>query len=326
MADPARYLLPTERPVINIRRHWAVLAGNTLQSLLLLLLGIFLYRVFDSLPFVRTVAIYFCVFVVARWLWVLGDWYVEKLIVTDKRILLLTGIVTRKVAIMPLVKVTDLTYNRSTIGLMLGYGQFVAETAGQDQALSTIDYVPRPEQLYMQISELLFGGDKGAPGALVTSAQRQAEEEAERLARRRWRRFSRWRRSETDEAPGRPAERSARTAALDDILADRDTLLADRDDPDWRRDEPPYSYDQAEPAAGRGPDPIREGPAERDRLRARGPTDPTDPTDPTVELPGIHQPRRSADTGSTRPAFRPELPPPPRSGDEPAGGSDPADD
>ena len=164
MADPAKYLLPTERPVINIRRHWAVLAASTIQSVLLLILGVLLARVLSGVGFVQMVVVYFCVFVVVRWVWIIGDWYVEKLVVTDKRVLLVNGIVTRKVAIMPLVKVTDLTFNRSATGLMLGYGQFVVETAGQDQALSHIDFVPQPEKLYMQISELLFGGDKGAPG------------------------------------------------------------------------------------------------------------------------------------------------------------------
>src|SRR3712207_3160692 len=98
MADPAKYLLPTERQVINIRRHWAVLVGRSVQSLLLLTLGILLARFTGPGSFLRMLAIYFCVFVVVRWAWIIGDWYVEKLIVTDKRLLLLTGIVTRKVA------------------------------------------------------------------------------------------------------------------------------------------------------------------------------------------------------------------------------------
>ena len=84
MADPAKYLLPTERPVINIRRHWAVLAGATIQSLLLLILGVLLARVMASVDFVGLVAVYFCVFVVVRWLWIIGDWYVEKLVVTQR--------------------------------------------------------------------------------------------------------------------------------------------------------------------------------------------------------------------------------------------------
>ncbi|HYT10991.1 MAG TPA: PH domain-containing protein, partial [Mycobacteriales bacterium] len=238
MANPTRYLLPTERVVINIRRHWAVLAGGTIQSAVLLIVGLLVARLAGSVGFLRMLAVYFTIFVVVRWIWSFFDWYVEKLIVTDKRVLLITGIVTRKVAIMPLVKVTDLTFNRSSTGLLLGYGQFVVETAGQDQALSSIDYVPRPERLYIQISELLFGGDKGAPGALVTSAQREAEEEAEQQARRRWRRFSpRRRRRDRDEPGAGPGPEQSSSDRLDDLLARRDTLLADREDPDFGRDQ-----------------------------------------------------------------------------------------
>jgi hypothetical protein len=317
MADVARYLLPTERPVINIRRHWAVLAGGTIQSLLLFAVGILIARILSG-DFVRMVAIYFCIFVVARWIWIISDWYVEKLVVTDKRVLLVTGIATRKVAIMPLVKVTDLTFNRSATGLMLGYGQFVVETAGQDQALSHIDFVPKPEKLYIQISELLFGGDKGAPGALVTTAQVEAEEEADLLARRRRRRFTRRRRQDgedqTDAAPAAPA-----TSQLDQLLAHRDqVLLADRDDPardpDGRDDYAVYDRELGDP---RGLD----DDADWDR------DDPYRRPQPTAELPRFHEPRRGGDAG--REGYRPQTPLPPTRRPQdtpPPGGADPADD
>jgi membrane protein YdbS with pleckstrin-like domain len=310
MADPARYLLPTERPVISTRRHWAVLAGATIQSLLLLILGILLARVFAGVDFVEMVAIWFSVFVVARWIWIFVDWYVEKLVVTDKRLLLLTGILARNVAIMPLVKVTDLTFHRSATGLTLGYGKFVVESAGQDQALSTIDFVPQPEKLYIQISELLFGGDKGAPGALVTAAQREAEEQKDQAARGRWRRFARRRQQEADEqadaAPSTPT-----TSQFDQILAHRDqVLLADRDDPEWAG--PDYTLDDPDlgdpRGAGDDADPDGDDPYRR--------------PDPTVELPRFHEPRRGEPGRSGAP-----LPPPRRPPDTPPpAGSDPADD
>ena len=204
MADPSKYLLPTERVAIRIRRHWAYLAGDTLQAIVLLFIGVLLARILNGVQYVGTVLIWFCVFVFARWAWRIADWFNETLIVTDKRLLLLTGIFYRNVAIMPLVKVTDLTYHRSASGMTFGYGKFVVESAGQDQALSTIDFVPHPDRLYQQISDLLFGGDKGAPGALVTTAQRMAEEENEQLARRRFRRrFTRRRPADLpDERPG----------------------------------------------------------------------------------------------------------------------------
>jgi PH (Pleckstrin Homology) domain-containing protein len=73
--------------------------------------------------------------------------------------LLIEGILTRKVAIMPLNKVTDLTYERSLAGRMLGYGVFVVESAGQHQAFSRIEYLPTPDSLYHDVSTLLFGPD-----------------------------------------------------------------------------------------------------------------------------------------------------------------------
>jgi hypothetical protein len=310
MPNPARYLLPTERPVIDIRRHWAVLAGSTIQSLLLLLVGILVARVMSGVDFAQMVVIYFCIFVVVRWAWTIADWYNEKLVVTDKRVLLLTGIFTRKVAIMPLVKVTDLTYNRSATGLMLGYGQFVVETAGQDQALSTIDFVPQPERLYIQISELLFGGDKGAPGALVTAAQRDAEEEKDRAAVGRWRRFARRRRPEPDEPP----VATPTVSQLDQILAHRDRLLlADRDDPDWDGGGRGHVIDDPGlgPPRGGGHDPGWEDAYRR--------------PDRTEELPRIHEPPRSGEAGRGD-IVRPESPLPRRRQDTPPAGTDPADD
>lgn len=302
MPDTARYLLPTEKAEITIRRHWAVLAGDTVQAVLLLTLGVLLARVFASVDFMQMVAVYLCVFVVARWCWALYEWYRETLIVTDKRLLLLTGIITRNVAIMPLVKVTDLTFNRSATGLLLGYGKFVVESAGQDQALSTIDYVPQPEKLYIQISQLLFGGDKGSPGAMVTAAQREAEEEAERAARRRWRRYTRKRTAgPVDERSGGG---STTPSQLDAILADRDTLLADRDDPDRWTDTREWGRPDDRPPADRdfGDDPYQ---------RPGG----------TTPLPRIHEPRRG-ERGETVEPQAP-LPPPRRPREGPPPGFDP---
>jgi membrane protein YdbS with pleckstrin-like domain len=339
MADPAKYLLPTERVAIKIRRHWAVLAADTLQSIILLAIGVLIARILDGVDFVQTVLIWFCVLVVARWAWKIVDWYNETLVVTDKRLLLLTGIFYRNVAIMPLVKVTDLTYHRSASGMTFGYGKFVVESAGQDQALSTIDFVPHPDKLYQQISDLLFGGDKGAPGALVTTAQRMAEEENDQLARRRFgRRFTRRRQTDLpDERPdGGPAP-----SQLDAILADRDTLLADRDDPDgwdgggWERpsgasgrstpyDRPP-SYDQ--PSYDRPPSydqpSYDQPPSYGDRDWGEEPH--RSPSDPTARL---HQPRRGDSSGRSQ-GSRPDGPlPPPRGAQDtpPPPGNDPADD
>ena len=61
---------------------------------------------------------------------------------------------------MPLSKVTDLTFERTLDGRMLGYGTIIVESAGQIQALNQINYMPRPEEIYEALSELIFG-EKG---------------------------------------------------------------------------------------------------------------------------------------------------------------------
>jgi hypothetical protein len=71
-----------------------------------------------------------------------------------------SGVFTRKIAMMPLVKVTDMSFQRSSLGRLLGFGEFILESAGQDQALRNIDHVPYPEQLYLEICALIFPAEK----------------------------------------------------------------------------------------------------------------------------------------------------------------------
>jgi hypothetical protein len=62
-----------------------------------------------------------------------------------------------KVTMMPLTKVTDMSFQRTLAGKLFGYGEFIVESAGQDQALSHIDHLPYPEQLYLEVCGMLFG-------------------------------------------------------------------------------------------------------------------------------------------------------------------------
>jgi hypothetical protein len=93
-----------------------------------------------------------------------GEWWMRHFIVTNRRVLLTSGIIVRTVALLPLRRITDLTYKETLFGQLLGYGTFRFESAGQQQALSEITYLPRADVLYRDVSDLLFGGngaDKG---------------------------------------------------------------------------------------------------------------------------------------------------------------------
>jgi hypothetical protein len=61
------------------------------------------------------------------------------------------------------MKVTDMSYNRSVLGRLVGYGEFVLESAGQEQALRTVSYLPRPDALYEEICMEIFGTSAPPP-------------------------------------------------------------------------------------------------------------------------------------------------------------------
>ena len=77
--------------------------------------------------------------------------------------MLTTGVISRNVNMMPLAKVTDMSFQRSPMGRLLGYGEFILESAGQDQALSNVDYLPYPEQLYLEVCGLIFKDKDESP-------------------------------------------------------------------------------------------------------------------------------------------------------------------
>ena len=169
------YLLPTERRVIRVRQHWAYMWRHVIQTALFLLALVVLQRYLPGSVLVDNVTFYLALVGVVRFTVLTILWWIERIVITDKRVMLAEGFIVHKVGMMPLSKVTDLTFERSIGGRMLGYGTLIVESAGQIQALNRIDYMPRPEEVYEALSELVFG-EKGKTRATGL------------LARPRWRR------------------------------------------------------------------------------------------------------------------------------------------
>jgi uncharacterized membrane protein YdbT with pleckstrin-like domain len=84
------------------------------------------------------------------------DWRVTYFIITQNRLMLVTGVVSKSIGMMPLAKVTDMRLERTPLGRALGYGEFVIESAGQEQALRDVPFVPYALQLYQEILAMIF--------------------------------------------------------------------------------------------------------------------------------------------------------------------------
>ncbi len=87
----------------------------------------------------------------------------DMFVATDKRILKYQGIFITDVPMMRMSKVTDMRFTRSVGGEIFGYGTIVIESAGQDQAIRDVRYLPDPVENYRRLCEVIFG-DKHAPG------------------------------------------------------------------------------------------------------------------------------------------------------------------
>src|SRR5208282_1353968 len=155
-----RYLLPNEQQVITVRRHPAVLIGPSILTLGGLLVAAVLSAtaLHGNDPLIAVVWLAWLVLFV-RLVWKAINWAVDFFVVTSHRILLTSGVVTRKVNMIPLTKVTDMSFQRTLAGKLFGFGEFIVESAGQDQALRNIDHIPYPEQLYLEVCGMLFGSN-----------------------------------------------------------------------------------------------------------------------------------------------------------------------
>ena len=152
-----RYLLDGERLVTAVHQHWGKVAEPVASAIAGGILALWVDATIDpSLGLLSTVLWWAWFAVLARTAYLVAEWRHDWFVATDKRLLLFYGFITRKVSMMPLTKVTDMSYNRSIPGRVLGYGRFVMESAGHDQALREVNWVPDPDHHYRAICAEIF--------------------------------------------------------------------------------------------------------------------------------------------------------------------------
>lgn len=180
-----RYLRDGERGVVVTRRHAVVILEPWLSALVgLAIVVVLVVRLpaGEGAAALVNVLWWFWFALVVRALAITLDWRRTWFVATNKRLLLVHGFIIRKVAMMPLTKVTDMTYGRSMMGRILGYGTFLLESAGQDQALRMMDHIPDPDTAYRSIIAEIFPADTAAQ----KRDQKERDEGADPSAARSW--------------------------------------------------------------------------------------------------------------------------------------------
>jgi membrane protein YdbS with pleckstrin-like domain len=163
--DAEKYLLPHEQPpVVATRRHWAVLIVPALTALPVLAVGFWIMLLDPDNPVTATLGLVLLAGALGYLALRGGEWWMRHFFVTNRRVLLTRGIVIRTVAVLPLRRITDFTYAETPLGKVLRYGTFRFESAGQQQGLSEITFLPRDKRVYDDVSALLFGGKGSVSG------------------------------------------------------------------------------------------------------------------------------------------------------------------
>ncbi len=85
------------------------------------------------------------------------DYRWTTFVLTTGRIVRRSGIFTTQTATMNLRALTDIRLDETVMGQLFGYGHFMVESAGQEQAFTELRFVPEPEFFYQLVMTVALG-------------------------------------------------------------------------------------------------------------------------------------------------------------------------
>jgi len=147
-------LLPGESLVLKAHQHWIVMVKPLLLPVALVVLAV----VADFLPSVpadyKTIGTLALIALLGLWLIVVWiRWSSRSFTVTDRRVILDTGVFSRNSKVIALDRVQDIATNQSLLGRMLGYGQVEIDSAGA-AGREVLSAVPSPQHFRDEVFSL----------------------------------------------------------------------------------------------------------------------------------------------------------------------------
>ena len=157
-----KYLLPHEHQVITVHFHPGVLLGPVGLTIAGLVAAIVSSRISafssDALLIIWLTWGLLFLYMIGKVL----RWLVDYFVVSSHRLILLKGFLARDVISIPNARIANMRFRRSVMGRVLGYGQFIFE-ADRAQPAWTVNFIPFPDQLYLELNGLVFPGREESP-------------------------------------------------------------------------------------------------------------------------------------------------------------------
>jgi membrane protein YdbS with pleckstrin-like domain len=152
----ARYLFPTERYRGEWKRHWISLVKAEAVILLYAALGVWAVQLRIKPQYQTNLTVGICVVAAILFAWQLPRWYFHRFTLTNKRIMVVSGVLRRRVEMLPLLRVTDVRYTQSILGRLLSYGTFQNDSAGWRKPMRRLHDLPNPNELYLRMIEEMY--------------------------------------------------------------------------------------------------------------------------------------------------------------------------
>jgi hypothetical protein len=148
------HLLSDEGEVVvdEVRHHWVAYCRAVLEGLGgVFFLVIFVMSSVDVawVPFVLSLGL------LAHAGWLSLSENMDRFVVTNMRVFRIRGVLSTKLATMPISRILDITVEKPLLGRILGYGHFVFESAAQEQGLRDIRYVGDPDRRDLTIQRVV---------------------------------------------------------------------------------------------------------------------------------------------------------------------------
>ena len=175
-ADPrveSHLLVEEGERIVDEVRHHSVVYGTAMCELLGAVVAFVLF-VFSPVeiawfPLLVSVAL------VLHGGWGALNYHMDRFVITNMRVFRVQGVLTQRLATMPIARILDISVEKPLMGRLMGYGHFIFESAAQEQGLRDIRYVGQPDERDLTIQRVIAqaglrgprpgsGGSHGAHG------------------------------------------------------------------------------------------------------------------------------------------------------------------
>jgi hypothetical protein len=157
----ARDQLDAEEDVlVDLRPHWAFLAGPVALSLAAVAAALIIENQFPSASQVVDIVLAVMVGIPVLWLLArIAKWLSTSLVVTDRRLVFRSGVVGRRVVQLRLQRIVDIHCDQSLLERLIGTGRLIVEVEGEEGAVTVHD-VRRPRALQRVLTRQLDDIDR----------------------------------------------------------------------------------------------------------------------------------------------------------------------